>query len=148
MDWQVFNASISGETTSGGLTRIDALLAKQHPRVVVLELGANDGLRGLDLTTTRNNLETMIRRANKSGARVLLIGMRLPPNYGKTYTEQFHQLYAELAKKHRTALVPFFMANLVGKRENFQADGLHPAAGAQPILLNTVWPRLLPLLKR
>jgi acyl-CoA thioesterase-1 len=146
--YQVINASISGETTSGGLYRIDALLASHRPAIVILELGANDGLRGLAIEATRNNLESMIQRAKKSGAKVLLIGMRLPPNYGPAYTEQFHALFEKLAIKHRVQHVPFLLSAIAGKREYFQADGLHPTAEAQVLLLDTVWPVLQPMLRR
>lgn len=145
---QVVNASISGETTSGGLYRIDALLASHQPKVVILALGANDGLRGLSLEATRSNLEAMIRRAKKSRAQVLFIGMRLPPNYGPAYTEKFHRLYEQLALKYQTKRVPFLLSPIADKREYFQADGLHPTAEAQPLLLDTVWPVLMPMLKR
>lgn len=145
--YRVVNASISGETTSGGLYRIDALLANHRPAIVVLELGANDGLRGLSVEQTRNNLDHMIRRAKKSGAKVLLIGMRIPPNYGPTYVEPFHQLFETLAKKHRIARVPFLLAPIAGKREYFQADGLHPTAEAQVLMLDTVWSVLQPMLR-
>ncbi|MBI5753126.1 MAG: arylesterase [Hydrogenophilales bacterium] len=145
---QVINASISGETTSGGLYRIDALLASHRPKVVILALGANDGLRGLSLEATQSNLEAMIRRAKKNRAQVLLIGMRLPPNYGPAYTEKFHRVYEQLALKYQTKRVPFLLAPIAGKREYFQADGLHPTAEAQPLLLDTVWPVLRPMLKR
>jgi len=145
--YRVVNASISGETTSGGLYRIDALLANHRPAIVILELGANDGLRGLSLEATRSNLENMIQRARKSGAKVLLIGMRIPTNYGPSYTEPFHQLFATLAKKYRIARVPFLLEPIAGKREYFQADGLHPTAEAQPLLLDAVWPVLQPMLR-
>ncbi len=143
--YRVINASISGETTSGGLYRIDALLAKHRPAIVILELGANDGLRGLSLAATRSNLETMIQQAKKAHAKVVLIGMRLPPNYGPAYTEQFTELFENLAKKYHIARVPFLLIALTGKREYFQADGLHPTAEAQGLLLDTVWPILKPM---
>lgn len=145
---QVINASISGETTSGGLYRMDALLAKHKPSVVILALGANDGLRGLPLKATQANLEKMIRGAKKNHAQVLLIGMRLPPNYGPAYTEKFHGLFEQLALKYHTKRVPFLLAQIATQREYFQADGLHPTAAAQPLLLDTVWPVLLPMLVR
>ena len=144
---RVINASISGETTSGGLYRIDALLASHKPQVVILELGANDGLRGLSLDATQNNLDALIRRAKHSGAQVLLIGMRLPPNYGPAYTEKFQQLFETLAAKYHTSRVPFLLAPIASKRTYFQADGLHPTAAAQPLLLDTVWAELKPLLR-
>lgn len=145
---QVVNASISGETTSGGLYRMDALLAKHKPAVVILALGANDGLRGLPLKATQANLEKMIRSAEKNHAQVLLIGMRLPPNYGPAYTEKFHGLFEQLATKYHTKRVPFLLAPIATQREYFQADGLHPTAAAQPLLLDTVWPVLMPMLER
>ena len=145
--YRVVNASISGETTSGGLYRINALLAQHQPKIVILELGANDGLRGLSLASTRNNLESMIQRAKKSGAKILLLGMRIPPNYGATYTEQFHQLYEILAKKYYLQRQPFFLAPIAGQREYFQADGLHPTAAAQQLLLDGVWIILQPMLR-
>jgi len=140
--YRVINASISGETTSGGLYRIDALLASHKPALVILELGANDGLRGLALDATQANLDTLIRRARKTHAQVLLIGMRLPPNYGPAYTEKFYRLFETLALKHHIQRVPFLLAAIAGKRAYFQADGLHPTAAAQPLLLDTVWPVL------
>lgn len=146
--YQVVNASISGETTSGGLYRINALLATHKPKLLILALGANDGLRGLALEKTQANLDTMIRRAKKNRAQVLLVGMRLPPNYGPAYTEKFHRLYEQLATKHQTQRVPFLLAPIADKREYFQADGLHPTAAAQPLILDTVWPVLQPMLKR
>ena len=144
---RVINASISGETTSGGLYRIDALLASHQPQVVILELGANDGLRGLSLDATQNNLDALIRRAKHSGAQVLLIGMRLPPNYGPAYTEKFQHLFEMLAAKYHVNRVPFLLAPIASKRAYFQADGLHPTAEAQPLLLDTVWRGLKPLLR-
>ena len=144
---RVINASISGETTSGGLYRIDALLASHQPQVVILELGANDGLRGLSLDATQSNLDALIRRAKHSGAQVLLIGMRLPPNYGPAYTEKFQHLFETLAAKYHIKRVPFLLAPIASKRTYFQADGLHPTAAAQPLLLDTVWAELKPLLR-
>ena len=144
---RVINASISGETTSGGLYRIDALLASHKPKIVILELGANDGLRGLSLNATQSNLDALIRRAKHSGAQILLIGMRLPPNYGPAYTEKFQHLFETLAAKYHVKRVPFLLAAIASKRTYFQADGLHPTAAAQPLLLDTVWTELKPLLR-
>lgn len=144
--YHVLNASISGETSSGGLYRIDTLLASHHPAIVILELGANDGLRGLATDTTLRNLETIIQHAQKSGAKILLLGMRLPPNFGQVYTEQFRQLYETLAKKYHVQRVPFLLAPIVGHRDYFQADGLHPTAAAQSLLLDEVWLKLKPML--
>ena len=143
----VINASISGETTSGGLYRIDALLASHKPQLVIIELGANDGLRGLSLDATQSNLDALIRRAQQSGAQVLLIGMRLPPNYGPAYTEKFQHLFENVATKYHVRRVPFLLAPIASKRVYFQADGLHPTAEAQPLLLDTVWIALKPMLR-
>lgn len=145
---ELVNASISGETTSGGKSRLDALLAQQHPAVVIIELGANDGLRGLPLAATETNLRTMIAAAHQAKAKVLLIGMRLPPNYGRDYTERFSAMYANVARESNIALVPFFLAGLENRPELFQADRLHPTADAQAILLDNVWPHLKPFLTK
>jgi acyl-CoA thioesterase-1 len=145
--FQVVNASVSGETSSGGLERLPRALATHDPAIVVLELGANDGLRGLPVASTRSNLEDMIRLAMQGKRRVLLLGMRMPPNYGERYTQAFERMYAELARVHHTALVPFFLAGVAGKPELIQADGLHPNARGQPLLLDNVWPALAPLLR-
>ena len=144
---QVINASISGETTSGGLYRIDALLASHKPQLAIIELGANDGLRGLSLDVTQSNLDALIRRAHQSGAQVLLIGMRLPPNYGPAYTEKFQHLFENVAAKYHVNRVPFLLAPIASKRAYFQADGLHPTAEAQPLLLDTVWIALKRMLR-
>lgn len=144
---RVVNASISGETTSGGRSRIAALLKEYQPGIVILELGANDGLRGLSVQQTRANLEAMILACKRSRAQVLLVGMRLPPNYGPAYTQPFHALYGELARKHRLRQVPFLLEAVAGKRDYFQADGLHPTADAEPLILNTVWNELRGMLK-
>jgi acyl-CoA thioesterase-1 len=141
------NASISGETTSGGKSRLDALLAQQRPAVVIIELGANDGLRGLSMAATESNLRAMIAASHKAKAKVLLIGMRLPPNYGGDYTQKFSAMYAKLAKESDSALVPFFLAGLENRPELFQADRMHPTADGQAIMLDNVWPYLKPLLK-
>ena len=145
--WRVANASISGETTAGGASRIGAELARHRPAVVVIELGANDGLRGLPLEQTRANLARMIEAAQAAGAHVLLLGMRLPPNYGPQYTQGFERNYHELAEAHGAALLPFLLEPIAAEREAFQADNLHPVAEAQPRLRDHVWPALEPLLK-
>lgn len=144
----VTNASISGETTAGGKSRLPALLARERPAVVVLALGANDGLRGLSLTQTRANLETMVRAVKAAGARVLLVGMQLPPNYGPDYTREFNALFAKVARQEKTALLPFLLEPVALDDGAFQADRLHPTAAAQPKILEHVWPALRPLLKR
>lgn len=144
----VTNASISGETTSGGKSRLPALLAQQHPNVLVLELGANDGLRGLPLAETQKNLHEMIVAAKKINARVLLVGMQLPPNYGTDYTRHFAALFPTIAKDTHAALVPFMFESIVTQPQLFQADRIHPTAAAHPIILDTIWPYLKPLLTK
>lgn len=146
LDYSVVNASISGDTTSGGRSRIRTALAQSRPAIVVIALGGNDGLRGLPVAAMRDNLKAMIRAGQEFRARVVLVGMKLPPNYGADYTNAFEQTYADLARAHRTALVPFLLAGVGEKRELFQADGIHPTAEAQPILLDNVWQVLRPLL--
>ncbi len=146
IDAKVINASISGETTSGGATRLPALLKKHRPAVLVIELGGNDGLRGLSLAATEANLRNMIKAGQDAGARVLLIGMHMPPNYGARYAESFHALYGKLARERKTALVPFFLEGIATREEMFQADRIHPTAAAHPLLLDNVWPALQPLL--
>ncbi len=144
--YQVVNASVSGETSAGGLTRLSALLAAHRPRLLILALGANDGLRGLPLEQTARNLHSMVALAKKQGSKVLLVGMRLPPNYGATYTRKFQTLFVEVAKNDKVDLVPFLLEGIAGQRENFQSDGLHPTEAAQPTLLKTVWRHLAPML--
>ena len=144
----IVNASISGETTIGGKTRLPALLQKIHPSILVIELGANDGLRGLPILATQKNLQEMISSAKKSGARILLIGMQLPPKYGTDSTRRFAALYPTLAKANQTALVPFMFEHIVTRPELFQADRIHPTAAAHPIILESIWPQLQPLLQR
>lgn len=144
----VVNASISGETTAGGLARIGAALARHKPAIVIVELGANDGLRGLSLDATNSNLDAIIRACLAAKAKVLLLGMRLPPNYGVGYATRFAAVYPALARKHRTALVPFLLEGIANNRESFQADNLHPTAAAQPRVLENVWQALQPMLAR
>ncbi len=143
---RVVNASVSGETTAGGRTRLPAALKQHRPAVVVLALGANDGLRGLPLAQTRENLIAMTRLARQSGARVLLVGMRLPPNYGPEYTREFNALFAAVAKQEQIALLPFLLEPIALDEAAFQSDRLHPTAAAQPKILEHVWPALRPLL--
>ena len=145
--WRVANASISGETTAGGAARIEAVLAEQQPEIVIIELGANDGLRGLPLDLARQNLTRIILAAQARKAKVMLIGMELPPNYGPDYTAQFRQMYADLARKHDTALLPFLLAPISDDRGNFMDDNLHPLASAQPRLRDHVLAALTPLLR-
>ena len=145
----VINASISGDTTSGGLSRLPALLAQHRPAIVILELGANDALRGLPLTMTRANLEAMARAAKAAGAKVVIAGMQLPPNYGRRYGDEFAALFATVAKREGAALVPFLLAGVAdGPQADamFQADRMHPRAAAHPLILANVWPVLAPLL--
>ncbi len=146
IDAQLVNASVSGETTIGGKSRLAALLQKNHPQIVVVELGANDGLRGLPINETGKNLREIITAAKKIKARVLLIGMQLPPNYGTDYTKRFAALFPTVAKETRSSLVPFMLDAIVMQPQFFQADRLHPTAAAQPIILNTIWPQLQPLI--
>ena len=143
----VVNASISGDTTSGGRARLPAALKRHRPQIVILELGGNDGLRGLSLRETRANLEAMVRAAQTAGARVLLVGIHLPPNYGPEFTRKFHAIYHELARAHDTALVPFLLEGVALTPGLMQPDGIHPRAAAQTRLLDNVWPHLEPLLK-
>jgi acyl-CoA thioesterase-1 len=146
---EVINASISGDTTAGGRSRLPKLLSTHKPAIVVIELGGNDALRGLPLPSTRDNLRAMARAAKAAGAKVVLVGMQVPPNYGRSYTQQFADLYAELAKAESTALVPFLLkgvADLPDARDQFQADRIHPRAEAHPQILANVWPVLRPLL--
>ena len=145
-DYSVTNASISGETTSGGRTRLDAALSKNKPAIVVIALGSNDGLRGLPVKTMRENLAAMTEAAQKRKARVLIVGARLPPNYGP-YATQFQKAFGEVAKEKKTALVDFLLDGIATRPELFQADNLHPTAEAHPLLLDTVWRGLEPLLK-
>jgi acyl-CoA thioesterase-1 len=143
----VVNASVSGETTAGGRTRLTGALQRHRPQLVILELGANDGLRGLSLTQTRDNLAAMVRTAQQAGARVLLVGIHLPPNYGPAYTRKFHDIFGELARRYQTGLVPFLLEGVALDRTLMQPDGLHPRATAQARILDNVWPSVEPLLK-
>lgn len=146
LNYNVANLSISGETTAGGRSRLAAALREHRPSVVVIALGANDGLRGLPLAQMRANLEYMVTISQQAGARVALLGMRLPPNYGP-YAEQFFQTFSELAKQHKTAYLPFLLEPVATQPTMFQADQLHPTAKAQPLILDHVWPALQPLLR-
>lgn len=142
----VINASISGETTAGALTRLPGLLEKHRPSVVVIELGGNDALRGLTPAQLRGNLEKMIVASQQAGAKVLLLGIDVPPNYGPAYRQRLRQTYAELAKAYKVPLLPFLLEGVALKPNLMQADGLHPTAAAQPQVLENVWPLLKPLL--
>lgn len=147
-DYSVVNASISGETSSGGLGRFDQVLREAKPAVLILELGANDGLRGLAPAQMEKNLGAIIERAQRAGARVLLLGMKMPPNYGPQYSEAFEAAYARLAKRYRVAFVPFMLEGFAEKPEYFQGDLLHPGEAAQPLIAERVWRALAPLLRR
>ncbi|MDR7305452.1 arylesterase [Rhodoferax saidenbachensis] len=149
-DAKVVNASISGDTTSGGRSRLPALLAQHHPTVVVIELGGNDALRGLPLAMTQDNLQAMTQAAQAAGAKVLLAGMQVPPNYGQNYTKRFSDTFATVAKANKAALVPFLLKGIADgpdATQLFQADRIHPKEEAHPTILNTVWPTLRPLLR-
>jgi acyl-CoA thioesterase-1 len=143
----VVNASISGETTAGGLTRLPALLQQHKPAVLIIELGGNDGLRGLSLAATQSNLREMIKSADRIGARVLLLGMRVPPNYGPDYSKRFAAMYQGLARERNVKLVPFLFAGLEDTERFFQQDRIHPNQRAQAVMLDNVWPSLRSLLK-
>lgn len=146
--YRVVNASVSGETTLGGRNRLPDALAQHRPRIVILELGSNDGLRGQALDAMRENLQAMVRAARSSKASVLLVGMRLPPNYGPDYTEKFHASFAQVASQTHTALVPFLLDGFAANRDMFQADGIHPSVEAQSTMLDNVWDKLRPMLAR
>jgi acyl-CoA thioesterase-1 len=145
--YSVVNASISGETTSGGRSRLPQLLERHRPAIVVLQLGGNDGLRGLPLAAMRENLAAMISASRASGAQVLLVGMRIPPNYGRDYAERFADVYTRLARDEKLPLVPFLLDGFAEDLTYFQPDRIHPSERAQPRMLETVWPRLAPLLR-
>lgn len=144
---QVVNASISGETTAGGQTRLPALLQQHKPSIVIIELGGNDGLRGLSLASTQANLRAMIKAAERAGARVLMLGMQVPPNYGPDYSKRFAAMYQSFARERSVKLVPFFFTGLENTDQFFQPDRIHPNQRAQTILLENAWPALKPLLK-
>lgn len=148
--WRAVNASVSGDTTSGGRSRLPALLREHQPAVVVIELGGNDALRGLPMSMTRANLTEMTRAAKAAGARVLIAGMQVPPNYGRRYAEEFAAVFSEVAKAEGVALLPFFLAGVADVPEAellFQSDRIHPKEEAHPIILGNVWPVLRPLLR-
>lgn len=146
--YEVVNASESGETTSGGLQRLPRALQLNQPGIVVLELGANDGLRGLPLSLARANLSRMIELARQGGARILLVGMRIPPNYGPRYTTDFAQMYSDLSSRYHLPLVPFLLASVALDPARMQEDGLHPNAQGEPAVLQTLWPQLEPMLHK
>jgi acyl-CoA thioesterase-1 len=146
--YRVVNASISGETSLGGRNRLADALTQHHPAIVILELGANDGLRGQAPEATRENLLAMVRAARAAKAKVLLVGMRIPPNYGPDYTEKFHASFVAVAHQTQTPLVAFLLEGFADRRDLFQADGIHPDVQAQSIMLDNVWGRLRPMLSR
>ena len=145
-EFKVVNASISGETTGGGLARFPQLLSEHQPDYVIIELGGNHGLRGLSLTQMSSNLTRMVQQAKQQDAVVLLLGMRLPGNYGQRYTEAFYNVYQQIAEQENVAVVDFFLAGVGGEEGMMQADGVHPTQMAQPLLLDNAWQRLAPLL--
>ncbi|MFC0170388.1 arylesterase [Pseudoduganella danionis] len=147
IDAAIVNASVSGETTSGGRSRLPALLEKYKPALVVIELGANDGLRGLPVAAAQANLQAMADAAKHSNARVMLVGMRMPPNYGRDYADKFYAMYGTLAKQINAPLVPFMLEGVADKPELFQPDRLHPVASAHPVILANIWPTLQKTLK-
>ncbi|CAM2193095.1 multifunctional acyl-CoA thioesterase I and protease I and lysophospholipase L1 [Paraburkholderia kururiensis] len=147
LDYNVANASISGDTTSDGRSRLPALMQRLKPAIVIVELGANDALRGVPLATTEANLRAIVESVRRGNAKVVLVGMYVPPNYGPAYTQKFHSLYGQLAQDMRIPLVPFLLAGIENKPDMFQADQIHPTQQAQPALLDNVWPTLKPLLR-
>lgn len=146
--YSVVNASISGETTAGGLARLPAELKRSQPAIVLIELGANDGLRSLPIGAMRKNLAAMITTSQQAGARVVLIGVHMPPNFGPVFNNRFQATFKDLSVAHQTAFVPYLMDGFAQKEELFQSDGLHPLAQAQPLILNNIWPVLEPLLHK
>jgi acyl-CoA thioesterase-1 len=145
--YRVMNSSITGDTTQGGLTRLPRLLSRHNPHIVVIELGGNDGLRGIGVSVSRQNLSNMIEQSQSAGAKVLLTGIRLPPNYGQTYTDSFYAMYTGLEEQYGVELVPFLMDGIALQPAMMQDDGIHPNAGAQPLLLDNVWDSLSPMLE-
>ncbi len=143
---RVVNASISGDTSAGGASRLPALLGEHKPELVIIELGGNDGLRGQPPAQLQHNLASMVRQSQETGAKVLILGMRLPPNYGQRYTTAFAEVFPKVASETGSALVPFMLEGAAGVPSMMQPDGIHPAAAAQPVLLDNVWPTLKPLL--
>ncbi len=144
---RVVNASVSGETTSGGLTRLPAVLSQHKPDIVIIELGGNDGLRGQQLKIMQKNLQAMISASQEAGAKIILAGMQIPTNYGPRYTKEFREIYSTLAEKNNTALIPFLLDGVATQRNLMQQDGIHPNAEAQPLILKNVLPVVMPLIK-
>ncbi|GGX01114.1 arylesterase [Pigmentiphaga litoralis] len=148
IDYRVVNASISGDTTSGGRSRLPALLKQHQPRLVIVELGANDALRGLALNMTEDNLNEIVSSSKRAGAQVVLVGMQIPPNYGRDYTQRFKDLFGKVADRQKVPLVPFLLEGVAQQPAMFQADRLHPLSSAQPTILENVWPTIAPLLTK
>ena len=146
LNYRVVNASITGDTTRGGLSRLPQALAREKPAIVIIELGGNDGLRGFSLKFTKDNLSKMITLSQQAKAKVLLLGVQLPANYGKHFGKKFQQIFVDLANQHQIASVPFFLEGVAETREMMQPDGIHPSTEAQPLILDNVWPELHPLL--
>lgn len=145
--YTLVNESISGDTSAGGLTRIDRILAQHQPEILLIELGANDGLRGLPPALLKNNLAEIVRRSQNKGAKVLLLSMRIPPNYGKRYVQMFYDVYPQLARELDVTAIPFILEDVALVKDLMQPDGLHPNAKAQPLIADKVWQQLQPLLK-
>jgi len=146
--WRIINASVSGETSTGGRERLPALLKQHQPQIVLLELGGNDGLRGQPLKILRDNMQNMIDASKAAGAKVILAGMQIPPNYGARYARQFQNLYVELAEKNDAALIPFLLAGIADNKALMQNDGIHPTAEAQPMIVQNVMPTLKEMLQK
>ena len=146
LNYRVINASITGDTTRGGLARLPQALEREKPAIVILELGGNDGLRGFSLKFTRDNLSKMINLSQQANAKVLLLGVQLPANYGKVFRDRFQQIFVDLASLHQIASVPFFLEGIAETRAMMQPDGIHPSTEAQPLILDNIWPELQPLL--
>lgn len=148
LNYKVINASISGDTTSSGMTRLPKLLQQYQPKIVIIELGGNDGLRGLSLTAMQENLLDMVMLSKKHQAKVVIVGVRLPPNYGKTYREKFHEIFGNIAKQQKIAYVPYILKDVAGHTDMMQSDGIHPTQIAQPQVLENIWEVLSPMLKK
>lgn len=144
--FKIINLSTSGDTTSNGLNKLTNALKQYNPDILIIELGANDGLRGLDISQMTHNLETMIKKSKEAGTKILLLATYLPPNYGPEYLQQFNNVFKDLAKRYQVTFVPMFLEGVAGKNELMQSDNLHPNENAQPIILNNIWPTLEPLL--
>ena len=147
-DYTVVNGSVSGETTAGGRARLPTAIAQHKPSIVILELGGNDGLRGTPVKVMRDNLGEMIRLSKQLGAKILLLGMLMPPNYGAGYTHEFESSFADISRQYGTAYLPFLLKGVADHRDLMQADDMHPTAAGEPIVLDNVWPALKPLLKQ